>query len=698
MEVVRVEGEWGGRKLTLETGRLAKQANGAVLVTYGETVVLVTAVASREPRAGIDFFPLTVDYEERLYAVGRIPGGFIKREGRASEKGILAARLTDRPIRPLFPKGFRNDVQVICNVLSVDHDCPIEVAGMIGASAALHISDIPFDGPIGGAVIGLCDGKYVLNPTQEQLADSLLHLTVACKRDAVIMIEAGAHRVTEAQVLASIRFGFEQIQQVLDMQEELRRRAGCEKGAYPITKPAAEIGEAVQEVLAGRLEAAMRNADKLRREADTATLEQEVTAALAERFPERGQEVADALKAARKSVMRRLILEEGIRADGRRTDEIRPITCDTGILPRTHGTGLFTRGQTQVLTICTLGAVSDKQILDDIGVDDSKRYIHHYNFPPFSTGEARPLRAPSRRSIGHGALAERALLPMIPPEEKFPYTIRLVSEVLESNGSTSMASVCGSTLALMDAGVPIVAPVAGVAMGLVKEDDQVAILTDIQGLEDELGDMDFKVAGTADGVTAIQMDIKIAGLDWAILERALEQARVGRLFILGKMLAALPEPRAELSAYAPRVTVIRINPDKIREVIGPGGKVINKIIEETKIGTQKVDIDIQEDGTIYVGAINLEAAQRAIDRIKAIVKEPEPGEVYHGRVTRLMNFGAFVEILPGKEGLVHISQLALDRVEKVEDVVKVGDEVDVKVVEIDEKGRLNLSRKALLTR
>ncbi len=698
MEVVRVESEWGGRKLTLETGRLAKQSNGAVLVTYGETIVLVTAVASREPRAGIDFFPLTVDYEERLYAVGRIPGGFIKREGRASEKGVLASRLTDRPIRPLFPKGFHNDVQIVCTVLSVDHDCPIEVAGMIGASAALHISDIPFDGPIGGAVVGICDGKYVLNPTQEQQDTAKLQLTVACKRDAVIMIEAGAERVTEAQVLESIRFGYQQIQQVLDMQEELRRRAGREKGEYPITKSAPEIGAAVQEVLAGRLEAAMRNSDKLQREADTQALEQEVTAALSERFPDRNQEVQDAIKAARKAVMRRLILDEGIRADGRRTDEIRPISCDTGILPRTHGTGLFTRGQTQVLTICTLGAVSDKQILDDIGVNDSKRYIHHYNFPPFSTGEARPLRAPSRRSIGHGALAERALLPMIPPEEKFPYTIRLVSEVLESNGSTSMASVCGSTLSLMDAGVPIVAPVAGVAMGLVKEGDRVAVLTDIQGLEDELGDMDFKVAGTADGITAIQMDIKIAGLDWVILERALEQARVGRLFILGKMLAALPEPRKELSAYAPRVTVIHINPDKIREVIGPGGKVINKIIEETRIGTQKVDIDIQEDGTIYVGAISLEAAERAIARINAIVKEPEPGEVYHGRVTRLMNFGAFVEILPGKEGLVHISQLALERVEKVEDVVKVGDEVDVKVVEIDEKGRVNLSRKALLTR
>ena len=481
------------------------------------------------------------------------------------------------------------------------------------------------------------------------------------------------------------------------MQEELRRQAGKEKGDFPIILPAEEIRSAVGELLGGRLEPAMRNPDKLQREAATAELEAEVATAMAERFPERGQEVADALKAARKTVMRSLILREGVRADGRTTEEIRPISVEVGVLPRTHGSGLFTRGQTQVLTSCTLGVLSDMQKLDDIGSDETKRYIHHYNFPPFSTGETRPLRAPTRRSIGHGALAERALAPMIPAEEQFPYTIRLVSEVLESNGSTSMASVCGSTLALMDAGVPIASPVAGVAMGLVKEGEEVAVLTDIQGLEDELGDMDFKVAGTEDGITAIQMDIKITGLDWAILERALEQARRGRLFILGKMLEVLPQPRTELSSYAPRITVLHINPDKIREVIGPGGKVINKIIDETKVGSKKVEIDIQEDGTIYIAAVNAESAQAAIDRIKAIVREPEVGEVYHGRVTRLMNFGAFVEILPGKEGLVHISQLARERVEKVEDVVKVGDEIDVKLVEIDHMGRLNLSHKALLT-
>ncbi len=697
MAVVRVEKEWGGRRLALETGRLAKQANGAVLVSYGDTVVLATAVASRAPREGIDFFPLTIDYEERLYAVGRIPGGYIKREGRSSEKGILSARLTDRALRPLFPKGFHNDVQVVITVLSVDHDCPVEIAGMIGASAALHISDIPFDGPVSGSIVGFLNGDYVLNPTLDEDDESRMHLAVASKRDAVVMIEAGAHRVSEQEVLQAIRFGFEQNQAVIALQEELREKAGREKGDYPIVPPSSEIRAAVEEVLSGRLEGAMRNADKLQREADTAVLEQEVTAALAARFPGRDLEVQDALKAARKTVMRRLILREGVRADGRRLDEIRPITVEVSVLPRTHGSGLFTRGQTQVMTTCTLGAISDMQRLDDIGSDESKRYIHHYNFPPFSTGETRPLRAPSRRSIGHGALAERSLLPMIPAEEKFPYTIRLVSEVLESNGSTSMASVCGSTLALMDAGVPIEAPVAGIAMGLVKEGDEVAVLTDIQGLEDELGDMDFKVAGTADGVNAIQMDIKIAGLDWDILERALEQARKGRLFILGKMLEVLPEPRQEMSPHAPRITVLHINPDKIREVIGPGGKMINKIIDETKMGQKKVEIDIHDDGTIYIAAVNADMAQQAINRIQAIVKEPEVGEVYHGRVTRLMNFGAFVEILPGKEGLVHISQLALERVGKVEDVVQVGDELDVKVVEIDHMGRLNLSHKALLT-
>jgi len=694
MQVTTKEMMWGGRKLTLETGRLAGLADGAVLVTYGDTVVLVTACAAKEPRPGIDFFPLTVDFEERLYSVGRIPGGFIKREGRAAERSILASRLTDRPLRPLFPKGFRCDVQVIATVLSVDHDTPPEIVGMVGASAALTISDIPFNGPIAGCVVGLIDGRLILNPGVEDREKSDLHLTVAGTKDSVIMIEAGANEVPEATLLEAIRFGHEAVKEVVALELDLQGEVGRPKGDYPMAGADEELTARVADLVGSRIGPAVMDADKARREAALGALEGEAKAALGEGDPSKERAVAEIFHGLLKREVRRAIVEDGVRPDGRRTDEIRPIWCQVGVLPRTHGTGLFTRGQTQVLSVCTLGSVSDVQILDNIGYEESKRYLHHYNFPPFSTGEARPLRAPSRRSIGHGALAERALEPMIPSLEEFPYTIRVVSEVVSSNGSTSMGSVCGSTLALMDAGVPIKAPVAGVAMGLVKEGDGIAVLTDIQGIEDDLGDMDFKVAGTKKGVTAIQMDNKIGGLEGSILERALEQARRGRLFIMDRMLEVLAEPRKEMSPWAPRVLIMHIDPAKIRDVIGPGGKVINGIVDRTKVGSRRVEIDIEDDGTIYVSAVVAEAGQRAYQMIQDIVKEPEVGEIYMGRVTRIMPFGAFVEVLPGKEGLVHISQFSDERIATVEDAVKVGEEILVKVIEIDHLGRINLSHKA----
>lgn len=694
MHVVRREMTWGGRPLILETGRVAGLAQGAVLVTYGETVVLVTTCATKEPREGIDFFPLTVDFEERLYSVGRIPGGFIKREGRGADRTILASRLTDRPIRPLFPKGFRSDVQIIATVLSVDYDCAPEIVGMIGASAALTISDIPFQGPIAGCVVGLVDGELVLNPTADQAKASDLHLTVAGSKDAVIMIEAGAKEVPEAKILEAIAFGHEAIKEVVAFEADFQAEAGVPKGAYAIQKPDPLIEAAVAEAVGERMAPILAEADKARREEALDTLEADVKAALAEAFPDRGAAISEVFHALLKKSMRRRVLRDGLRPDGRHPEEIRPIWCQVGVLPRTHGTGLFTRGQTQVLSICTLGSVDDAQILDNIGIEEEKHYLHQYNMPPFSTGEARPLRGPSRRSIGHGALAERALEPMIPSLDEFPYTIRIVSEVLSSNGSTSMGSVCGSTLALMDAGVPIKAPVAGVAMGLVKEGDEVAVLTDILGMEDALGDMDFKVAGTRKGVTAIQMDIKIGGLDRDVLERALEQARQGRLFILGKMLEVLDTPRPSLSPHAPRVLVTHVPREKIGEVIGPGGRTVHGIMDKCRVGNRRVEIDIEDDGTIYVSSVDAGAAERALGMIQAIVREPEVGEIYVGKVTRLMNFGAFVEVLPGKEGLVHISQFSDQRIEKVEDVVHVGDELLVKVVEIDSQGRVNLSHKA----
>lgn len=698
MDIETKELEVGGRTLTLETGRMARQANGAVVVRYGDTVVLVTATASKGPRQGIDFFPLTVDFEERMYSVGKIPGGYIKREGRPSEKSILAARLTDRPIRPLFPDGFRNDIHVVASVLSVDHDHSPEVCGMIGASAALSISDIPFEGPIAAVEVGLVDGQYVVNPTSEQSAQSQLKLMIAGTYDAILMIEASASIISEDSMLNAILFGHDAIRHIIEGIREFQARAGKPKRDFPRYLPSEALAMRAEALAEERLKEAMRANDKETRESQIDRVNQDVTATLQEEFPEEVGLIAAVLKKQLKKVVRYAIIHEKIRPDGRGFTEIRPISVEVGVLPRVHGTGLFTRGQTQALTAVTLGPLSDQQMLDGIGEEDSKRYMHHYNFPPFSTGETGPMRGPNRRAIGHGALAERALIPVIPSQEEFPYALRLVSDILESNGSSSMASVCGSTLALMDGGVPIKAPVAGIAMGLVKDDNGYAILTDIQGMEDFLGDMDFKVAGTSQGITAIQMDIKIHGLAREILEQALSQARDARIFILDRMLQTIPESRTTLSPYAPRIITIHIDPDKIREVIGPGGKTINKIIDATKVGDKKVDIDIEDDGTIYIAAINEEAGQRAMTMIQDLTRSVAVGEVYTGKVTRLMNFGAFVEILPGKEGLVHISQLSYQRVAKVEDVVQIGDSIQVKVVEIDSMGRINLSHKELLPR
>ncbi len=694
--------EVGGRPMTIQTGKLAKQAGGAAFVRYGDTVVMVTATGSAEPREGIDFFPLTVDYEERLYSVGKIPGGFIKREGRPSEKAILSGRLIDRPIRPLFPKGFRNDVQVIATVMSVDQDNPPDITAINGASTALTLSDVPFQGPIGAVSIGLVDNQFVINPTVSQAEKSLMHLSVAGTKDAVMMVECRAKEVPENVMLDAIMFAHAEIKKIVAFIEQCRAVAE-EKG---LAKPKREvklfeipedINRAVRDFAGEKLRTAVQNPDKQARQEDIDKVKLATQTALAESFPENSKTIDMVLDHGVKEIVRELITVHGIRPDGRALTEVRKITCEVGVLPRTHGTGLFTRGQTQVMTVTTLGAVGDEQILDGLGVEESKRYMHHYNFPPYSVGETRPMRGPGRREIGHGALAERALEPMIPPVEDFPYTIRLVSECLESNGSTSMASVCGSTMSLMDAGVPIKRPVAGAAMGLIKDGDRVAILTDIQGMEDHLGDMDFKVAGTTEGITALQMDIKISGVDREILQRALAQAKDARMFIMGKMLEAIAEPRPELSPFAPRIITTSIHPDKIRDVIGPGGKIIKKIVDETG-----VKIDIEDDGRVFIAAVDGEAGKAALNIIESITREIEVGKTYSGRVTRVMDFGAFVEVipgvlgLPGKEGLVHISQLALERVEKVEDVVKVGDPIEVKATGIDKQGRLNLSRKEVL--
>ncbi|MDY6300014.1 MAG: polyribonucleotide nucleotidyltransferase [Selenomonadaceae bacterium] len=683
--------EVGGRTLTIEQGKMAKQANGAVLVRYGDTVVLVTATASKEPREGVDFFPLTVDYEEKMYAAGKIPGGFIKREGRPSNDATLCARLIDRPIRPLFPKGYRNDVQIVATVLSVEPDNAPELAGMIGASCALSVSNIPFDGPIAGVRVGRVDGAFVINPTAAQREVSTLNLTVAGSADAVMMVEAGASELPEEVVLDAILFGHKEIQRIVAFEQEIQAACGKPKSEARLFKVPVALAEALDAAARPLLDEAVRNPDKLDRDAHIAAIAADMMEKFLPEYPEMEKEIAMAFHDLEKSVVRRMITREKIRPDGRGLEEVRPVSCEVGLLPRPHGSALFTRGQTQVLSVTTLGSLSDEQVIDGLGPETTKHYLHQYNFPGYSVGEARPMRSPGRREIGHGALAERALLPVVPSIESFPYTIRVVSEVLESNGSSSMASVCGSTLSLMHAGVPIKRPVSGVAMGLVKEGDAYTILTDIQGMEDALGDMDFKVAGTSEGITALQMDIKVDGLSRDILQAALAQAKRGRAFILDKMLACIPAPAAELSPYAPRVETITIKVDKIRDVIGTGGKVVRGIVDETG-----VDVDIHEDGHIFLTSPDAAGMARAKQMIEDIVREVEVGEVYTGTVTRLLKFGAFVQILPNKEGLCHISQLANHRVERVEDVVQVGDQLTVKVVEIDEKGRINLSHKATL--
>jgi polyribonucleotide nucleotidyltransferase len=684
--------DWAGRKLTVEIGQLAKQANGAVLVRYGDTAVLSTATASKEPK-NLDFFPLTVNYEERLYAVGKIPGGFIKREGRPSEKAILASRLIDRPIRPLFADGFRNDVQVVSMVMSVDQDCSSEMAAMFGSSLALSVSDIPFEGPIAGASVGRIDGEFIINPSVEQTEKSDIHLVVAGTKDAINMVEAGAMEVPEETMLEAIMFGHEEIKRLIAFQEEIVAEIGKDKMEIVLYQVDAELEAEVRNICEKDMIVAIQVQEKHAREAAIKVVKDEIIAKYEEQdaAEDKLKQVKQILDKIVKGEVRRLITEDKVRPDGRGLDVIRPLSSEVGLLPRTHGSGLFTRGQTQALSICTLGALGDVQILDGLGIEEEKRFMHHYNFPNFSVGETGPIRGPGRREIGHGALGERALEPVIPSEKDFPYTVRLVSEVLESNGSTSQASICASTLAMMDAGVPIKAPVAGIAMGLIKSGEHYSILTDIQGMEDHLGDMDFKVAGTAKGVTALQMDIKIEGLSREILEEALQQAKKGRMQILDSMLSTLEQPRGELSKYAPKILTMKINPDKIRDVIGPSGKQINKIIEETG-----VKIDIEQDGTVFISSTNEEMNQKAKKIIEDIVREVEVGQMYLGKVKRIEKFGAFVEIFNGKDGLVHISELAEERVGKVEDVIALGDELLVKVTEIDKQGRVNLSRKAVL--
>ncbi|MGI5899455.1 MAG: polyribonucleotide nucleotidyltransferase [Christensenellales bacterium] len=682
--------ELGGRTLKMEFGRYAQQASGSVFISIDDTVVMCNVTVSDKPRDGIDFFPLGVDFEEKLYSVGRIPGGYIKREGRPSEKAVLTSRLIDRPLRPLFPEGFRNDVNIVCTTLSVEPDVTPDIPAMIGASVALSISEIPFAGPVGAVCIGLIDGQYIVNPNMEQTEQSLMHLVVAGTKDAIMMVEAGAKEVSEEEMLGGILFAHEEIKKIVALQDQIVAELGKEKKEFNLVLVGDDVAEKVNEVSLEMVEHAFSTYDRQERKEREEEASNKTHKALAESFEGREREIDDALYELNKIVMRRNILEKGIRPDGRSLTEVRPIWCEVGILPRTHGSGVFTRGQTQAMTVATLGPMSEIQKLDGVSNDEFKRYMHHYNFPPFSTGEARPMRSPGRREIGHGALAERALLPVLPDESDFPYAIRTVSEVLSSNGSSSMASVCGSTLSLMDSGVPIKSPVAGVAMGLIKDEnsDKVAVLTDIQGLEDFLGDMDFKVAGTEDGITAIQMDIKIKGIDEQILRQALKQAHDGRMHILGKMLETLPAPRESLSKYAPKIITFTIDPDKIREVIGSGGKVINKIIADTG-----VKIDLEDDGRVYIATPDEEAAKKAKAIIDGIVKEIEVGEEYLGTVVRILSeVGAFIELLPGKDGMVHISRIAEGRVEKVEDAVKIGDKVPVKVVEIDSQGRINLDR------
>ena len=684
--------EWAGRPLVVEVGQLAKQANGAALVRYGETAVLSTATMSKSPKP-LDFFPLTVNYEERLYAAGKIPGGFIKREGRPSEQAVLTSRLIDRPIRPMFPDGFRNEVQVISMVMSNDQDCPSDVAAMFGSSLALAVSDIPFDGPIAGVHVGYINGEFVVNPTVEQAAQSTVHLTVAGNKDAVNMVEAGALEVPEEIMLEAIMFGHTEIQKLIAFQEQIVAEVGKEKLEVTLYELDAELTAAIKAACEADMNTAIQTVDKQEREENITAVKTRIIESYEaeEADDETMKQVKAILDKMVKDEVRRLITEDKIRPDGRKQDEIRPLSSEVDLLPRTHGSALFTRGQTQALSICTLGALGDVQIIDGLGVEESKRWMHHYNFPQFSVGETGPIRGPGRREIGHGALGERALLAVMPTEEDFPYAIRCVSEVLESNGSTSQASICASTMAMLAAGVPLKAPVAGIAMGLVKKGEHYTVLTDIQGMEDHLGDMDFKVAGTAKGVTALQMDIKIDGLSRDILEEALTQAKIGRMQILEHMLSTIAEPRTSLSKYAPKIISIKINPDKIRDVIGPGGKQINKIIDETG-----VKIDTEQDGTIYIASADEAMINRAKEIIESIVREAKVGEYYMATVKRIEKFGAFCEIFPGKDGLLHISEIQEERTKQVEDVLKLGDQLLVKCIEIDNQGRVNLSRKVVI--
>ncbi|HOJ79863.1 MAG TPA: polyribonucleotide nucleotidyltransferase [Clostridiales bacterium] len=687
--------ELAGRNLTIETGQLAQLANGSALVRYGDTVILSTATASPAPREGIDFFPLSVDYEEKLYAVGKIPGGFIKREGKPSEKAILTARVIDRPIRPLFPKDLRNDVVVVNTVLSVDQDNSPEIAAMIGTSVALSISDIPFNGPIGGVVLGLVDGEIIINPNAAQREKSEMYVTLAGTSEKITMIEAGAKEVSEEIMMKAVKKGHEEIKKITEFIKGIVAEVGKPKFEYQSAEVPKELYDAVYELTYEKLREAVLTDDKTVRDERVSAITEEVTQQLAETFPESAAQIAEAIYKIERKIVRDYILKEGKRVDGRRLDEIRPMSAAVSLLPRAHGSGLFQRGQTQVMTIVTLGSISEAQMLDGVDLEEEKRYMHHYNFPGFSVGEAKTSRGPGRREIGHGALAERALEPVIPSEDEFPYAIRLVSEVLMSNGSTSQGSVCGSTLALMDAGVPIKAPVAGISAGLVIDEEnpeRFVTFMDIQGIEDFFGDMDFKVAGTKKGITAIQMDIKVDGLSYEIIEQALQLTRKGRWQILDEIiLPVISEPRKSLSPYAPKMYRLDIDPDKIREVIGLGGKVINRIIDETG-----VKIDIEDDGRVLVSTPDEEAGKRALAIIEAIARDVQPGQVFLGRVTRIMNFGAFVEFAPGKEGLVHISKLDNKRVSRVEDVCKVGDKMLVKVLDIDKQGRINLSRKDAL--
>lgn len=691
MEEQKFQMEFAGRTLTVEVGKLAKQASGAALVRYGDTAVFVTATGAKEAREDADFFPLTVDYEEKMYSVGKIPGGFIKREGKPPESATLFARLIDRPIRPLFPKTYRHEVHVVAYDFCVDHDNAPEIAAMIGASVSLCMSHIPFAGPIAGVRVGRVDGQFVINPTVVQSEKSDMDIVVAGTKDAILMVEGGAEQVPEADILDAIMVAHEEIKKAVAFQESFLDAVSVPKQEFVEAEPPADMVEAVHAYGEAAMKEAVFTADKMAREEKMNAVETDIYEHFSDIYPEDAAVVAAITQKMIKEIVRHMIAVDKIRPDGRKVDEVRPVSCEVGLFARTHGTGLFTRGQTQILSFATLAPLSEAQHIDGVGLETDRRYMHHYNFPSFSVGETRSSRGPGRREIGHGKLAERALVQVLPSEEEFPYAIRVVSEVLESNGSSSMGSVCGSTLALMDAGVPLQAPVAGVAMGLVTKGEDFTILTDIQGMEDALGDMDFKVAGTTKGVTAIQMDIKIKGLRREILEQALQQAHEGRLHIMGKMLTAISAPRKTLSPFAPRIITMQIHPDKIRDVIGPGGKIIKQITEETG-----AKIDIDDTGLVYIASVDAAGGDQAKAWIERLTKDVEVGETYEGKVTRLMNFGAFVEVLPGKEGLVHISQLANERVEKVEDVVHVGDEIMVKCIEIDSQGRINLSRKVLL--